>query len=778
MSAPATPAPVVSRRFLALSLATALIGVLSYCAADQKPLLAAVALAAGAASAWMTLGRAPAGLRGLPRWAVNVLVLAATANAALAVSSRANPLVSDLSDYLTLVLLTKLLDRRRPRDEAQVLGLSMFVVIGAVLTSNSFLLGLALAAYTPMALGAVVWFQVYTGRRSMAELASGLRPRDGWGGGAGRRLAALAAVSGLAVMGLALTAFVGTPRTLASQAMGGWGQGAAGAQADFRPDIELGQVGLLSASEDAVMDVAVADAAGAPLAAPPAIIYLRGSVLEDYDPVHGRWAAPRGRRGTGRFVSREELPAGEVLALHAAGREGPWAQAALRYTINVHRQPAGRWPLHAPWRTLAVSSPNVVKIGRTAASVLERTEGAAGRLTYTAVAGPDPGDPGAAADRVPRAAAAAGPEVTERIRALAESVLREAEVPITLAEREAGDARRAAQTLAQHLRTRYAYTLEMVAPVPGQDPIEMFLFDTRRGHCEYFAAALTAMLRSVGIGARIATGYAAGEYNPIVGAYVVRRSDAHAWVEVRVQDEPARWEVFDPTPPGQLAHSQRAAGESMFAQLIARVRQTYEAAELRWIQSVVAFDQSPAGNYDLFAAGEGARRRVRGLTRFVDGLVERVVGDAETPISARDRWLRWVAGVAVLAVLAAVSVAGLLLGVRALLRHLRHGAGAARRAAWPRRATPVYLADLLKALEPGSATGGRPAGVHPLAFARARAAALGDQAGEAIDVVYLAYRERFGGQPATRAEAREAGRRVRAIRTALRGRTGSVPMGR
>lgn len=756
----------VSRRFLAWSLATALIGVLSYCAADQKPMLALLSIAVGCASAWMTLGPATGRSRALPRWAVNLLVLAATVNAGFSLMSRTNPLVSNLSDFLALVLLIKLLDRRRPRDEAQMLGLSMFVVIGSVLTSNSFLLGLVLTVYTPLVIAAVVWFQVFAGRQSLANAHPETPPAtDGWGPAGRRSLVVLTTFTLVAVVALGLIAFVVTPRTIASQALGGWGQAYAPPQTDFRPDIELGSAGSLSASEDAVMDISVADADGSPLAVPPALIYLRGSVLNDYDAQHGRWSSRRRRDNARRFVFKEELPANESRVLRG-GEPAPVA-GLVRYTINVHRQPAGSWPLFSPWRPVSISFPSVARIGYTTDFAVERTEGPSGRLTYTVAAAPDSGTLPADGGRAEPVAA--GPEVTPRIRELAASILREADLAPIRDDRPPGSERLVAQALTAYLRSRYTYTLDMVAPADGQDPIEMFLFDTQRGHCEYFAAALTALLRAGGIQARVVTGYAAGEFNSIVGAFVVRKADAHAWVEARVSDDPVRWEVFDATPPSQLAHSQRAAGEGVLAQLVARFRQAYEAAELRWIQSVVTFEQSPSSTYDLFAAGDGARRRARQFSGRLEALAENFIGDPASPGARQARWARWIG----LVLLAATALVGLLAALTYLARRITRTAGvhlwprSARQGAPARRRAqvPAFYRELVAALDRAGHVRNR--GVHPLAHARAAAPLLGPVADDVEWLIRLAYRARFGGQPLSPAESRAAAQRVRALHRTL-----------
>lgn len=101
--------------------------------------------------------------------------------------------------------------------------------------------------------------------------------------------------------------------------------------------------------------------------------------------------------------------------------------------------------------------------------------------------------------------------------------------------------------ISEFLNRNYRYTLNLRGPVPA-DPLANFLFVQRAGHCEYFASALTIMLRTIGVPARYVTGFAPGEYNDIAGDFIVRASDAHAWVEAYFPN--IGWLTFDPTPAG------------------------------------------------------------------------------------------------------------------------------------------------------------------------------------------------------------------------------------
>ena len=89
----------------------------------------------------------------------------------------------------------------------------------------------------------------------------------------------------------------------------------------------------------------------------------------------------------------------------------------------------------------------------------------------------------------------------------------------------------------------FYYTLQ--PPLLGPNAIDDFLFGTRRGFCEHFAAAYVFLMRAAGIPARVVTGYQGGEINPIDGYFTVRQSDAHAWAEIWLANQ--GWVRVDPT---------------------------------------------------------------------------------------------------------------------------------------------------------------------------------------------------------------------------------------
>ena len=135
-----------------------------------------------------------------------------------------------------------------------------------------------------------------------------------------------------------------------------------------------------------------------------------------------------------------------------------------------------------------------------------------------------------------------------------------------------------AAAVQDYLRSTYPYTDELPETTPA-DPLADFLFDRRKGHCEYFASAMAVMLRSVGVPSRVVTGFQGGVYNPISKWNLVRASDAHSWVEVFA---PRRgWLGFDPTPPDPTPES---------ATLWSRFLFYMDAAEVFWQDWVMSYD--------------------------------------------------------------------------------------------------------------------------------------------------------------------------------------------
>jgi protein-glutamine gamma-glutamyltransferase len=244
-----------------------------------------------------------------------------------------------------------------------------------------------------------------------------------------------------------------------------------------------------------------------------------------------------------------------------------------------------------------------------------------------------------------------------------------------------------ANRIQTHLQRDFKYKLES-AQLPVGDPLADFLFVRKEGYCEYFASAMAVMLRSEGIPARVATGFQSGYFNFVSGLYVVRASDAHAWVEAWIDGR--GWTTFDPTPyaPGVKTSS-----------LVTTVSMYLDAADHAWHEWVISYD---LGHQVAIAARFEAA--LRGWNRR---------GSSGLPGSAWLAGLRswgvWIAAV----LLAAFASPGLFAGWRkkARLRKIARSGGSASDASVlyermlellarrgfekPRSATPAEFARIL-----------------------------------------------------------------------------------
>ncbi len=104
--------------------------------------------------------------------------------------------------------------------------------------------------------------------------------------------------------------------------------------------------------------------------------------------------------------------------------------------------------------------------------------------------------------------------------------------------------------LAQALKQRYTIQTELPFLAKGEDLVDAFLFKYQGGYPDHFSTALTIMLRSIGIPARLTVGFGPGEFNPFTGLYVVKNTDAYAVTEVFFPRY--GWFMFDPIPGHEL----------------------------------------------------------------------------------------------------------------------------------------------------------------------------------------------------------------------------------
>jgi len=325
------------------------------------------------------------------------------------------------------------------------------------------------------------------------------------------------------------------------------------------------------------MEVSFEDAVERKLGGADKPYYLRGAVLDQYDPEHWKWT----KILRSRMPGFQNKPAGTGQTVPLSDEKKP-SGATVTQNITELSGVQGETPMFALYQPVSVMlkrSDQSQDIHFDSQTGWITRNGDGSRLAYQVTSILDPQGNGPAA----RTPGVSFP--SEKIHQLAADLLRQSQYDPDPATRPFAEDGRASRVFETYLRTNYEYTLTPGPAPVGESPTEYFLFTSRRGHCEYFASALAAMCRSVGIEARVVAGYLANEYHADSGLYVVRASDAHAWVEVNTG--PAGWQQRDATPADGLrsAKSSRSSLTARFGRMVAAVQDLWNAA-------VVTFDQT------------------------------------------------------------------------------------------------------------------------------------------------------------------------------------------
>jgi protein-glutamine gamma-glutamyltransferase len=162
-----------------------------------------------------------------------------------------------------------------------------------------------------------------------------------------------------------------------------------------------------------------------------------------------------------------------------------------------------------------------------------------------------------------------------------------------------GDAvtsRARAEALEKFFTANFSYSLTVDLKGQGH-PLALLVRERRAAYCSYFASAMVALLRTQGTHARLVTGFAPAETNPLTGRTVVRARDAHAWVEVYLPDE-RRWAPFDPTPwssrdAALLVERERGWASHALAAVASALRRAWAMVRYTPGAAVVAVTSSP-----------------------------------------------------------------------------------------------------------------------------------------------------------------------------------------
>jgi transglutaminase-like putative cysteine protease len=160
------------------------------------------------------------------------------------------------------------------------------------------------------------------------------------------------------------------------------------------------------------------------------------------------------------------------------------------------------------------------------------------------------------------------------------------------------------QAVLLYYKNNFKYATEPRIPKGRtEDAIDGFLFDTREGYCEHFAASFVVLMRMIGLPARIVTGYQGGELNPKDGWIEVYNNSAHTWAEVWHPTQ--GWLRVDPTTAvapwlGQLGATERRNNANQPAGIVGDLlknTQTILKPLQQWAQTATQLWQDYGLNY-------------------------------------------------------------------------------------------------------------------------------------------------------------------------------------
>lgn len=550
----------------------AFTALVAYAVSSPEPAGQAAAILIGALA--LPLTSPLVGLR-IPRWVAGLGTLAVllyTLNRALSGGLG----VHDFAAFVTWMIVVKLFDRRRPGDDAQLLAYTVFLALAAVIVSNGLLVAVLTVVFLPLLVFAAMHLQLRLAaaradalaHRAPAEIGLPPAVRPAAGAGAGASLVRTSFVAVCVGILVAAFVFVIVPRGAGLRQLGRWAAPSAGRVVAFSERVNVGAGGVISQSHRAVMHVALRDPQDRPIGGQGSVRYLRGAALDVYD--QGVWSASRDPVNAG--FADEYVP-GEILALSV----GP-DELVIRQDITLLDTPRDEFAfLFGIWRPtrLTPSDPADIAVNRDDWTIMLRTRG--GKFRYSVRSSNSHASGARLGDRPP--ASWDSPAVAQ----VAADILAEIGVHPDPAARPVADDSLAVNAFRRFFWDNYTYSLGEPPPPVGVEPTEWFLTAADRGHCEHFASGLAALCRAVGIPARVVTGYVAAEYNARTQSYVIRESNAHAWVEA--QSEPGVWQTYDATPPGDLVqlHAPRPT-------MLARAGQFLDALNYAWVNSFVSFD--------------------------------------------------------------------------------------------------------------------------------------------------------------------------------------------
>jgi hypothetical protein len=569
-------------------------------------------LAAGQPGAWLLVAAAM-GLNAwlvftgrflpLPRAAINFITLAGVLVTAGMLNAGESAIIV-VGDFVMLLHLVKLFEQRGDRDYAQLLVLSLLLMVAAAISTASLLFGLLLVGYLILSLYCCLLFHLKVESQrarddfsfpveKLTPAAMRLDQR-----GMSRSMRQVTALIWTTSIACAVLVFLFLPRAGGQ----GWlGPGAfrqTRSVVGFTDEIRFQDVARISQRDDVIAHVKVTQDGQVHQDSSP--LLLRGLALDVYSTDQETAAGGYSWHATPQEMV-DKLQAGPDGPVLIPGKNPANATCSQDVTL----QPTGTHSLFVVGDPVEITNAarplamrytpqsQVLSLGPDVSMDIPVSYSVRSSLTLQRT------DPNPIVSTIdPRVTAfAMRPEVSG-VDSGGTSLAQ-----LHLAGDKSNDPQ-IARAIETYLRNNFKYTLDLTdaGSLAGRDPVVAFLYDFKKGHCEYFASAMTLMCQSLKIPARVVVGYRSEEFNSFTGYYVVRQSHAHAWVEVLL---PAGWVTFDPT-------STELAGPT--GGIFSSISRLVDYLNFTWATSVVAYDRNSRQNLidtvnnRLSPAGSGTPR--------------------------------------------------------------------------------------------------------------------------------------------------------------------------
>lgn len=583
-----------------------LMGITGFCMAAESAGLWVFAVAVVLTNAWLIRQKQ---FKPLPRYIANIITIVFFLYASTQVrrggGTGGSPILA-VGQFLVFLQLVKIWEQRANRDYAQLLVLSLLLMVSAAISTASLTFGLLFVGYLFLSLYACLLFHL---KVETDEAKAALAPAIAqWGegplrqdqtnlAGSMRRFTALVAVYALVA---AVLVFLLFPRNTGAGLFGQFQWRPKNTMTGFSEQVSFQTVARITQNDDVVGTVKVyLDGKVSPS---HEALLLRG-VTHDYyngsDDTEDRGAY----QWTHASHQEEMIPDanGDGSLVPAPFEIDPkqlhqQPPPSPRFLQEIELNPTGTPVLFSLAGPISVKPMDMGNLRRlqlmysSADQTLRTNEALQQPIRYTVEStgslGNEPPFSHQQSQIDPLIAQyALKPEVTGGLaqQRVAEAAAR-ADRGLYYTSPLDGQI---AANMERYLRTHFQYTLDLTDTqrIAGRDPIVAFLYDFKRGHCEYFAGAMTLLCQSLGVNARLVIGFKCDDYNDYGHFYTMRQSQAHAWVEVRTVDG---WETFDPTSG--------SAVQAKTASLWTRGKRMFDFLEYTWQNSVISYGSESRDN--------------------------------------------------------------------------------------------------------------------------------------------------------------------------------------